>query len=52
MLLNKIVVEQFNNHKMDEILDLFVVIYLKCSQAVQLTFVDDIDKCMHLIRES
>lgn len=51
-LLNKIHVEQFNTKKLDEILDLFVVIYLKCTQAVQLTFVDDIDKCMQLIKEA
>jgi len=51
-LLRKINVEQFPNKKMDEILNLFVVVYLKCSPAVQLTFVDDIDKCMCFIRES
>ena len=37
---------------MDQLLDLFVVIYLKTSQSVQLTFVDDIDKMMHLIKEN
>ena len=36
---------------MDELLKMFVVIYLKCSQAVQLTFVNDIDLCMHMIKE-
>lgn len=51
-LLRKINVEQFPNKKMDEILNLFVVVYLKCSPAVQLTFVDDIDKCMCFIREA
>lgn len=30
-LLNKLVIESFDNYKMMEILDLFVVIYLKCS---------------------
>ena len=50
-LLRKINVESFNNDRMDEILNLFVVIYLKCSQSVQLTFVDDIDKVIQLIKE-
>lgn len=36
---------------MDELLKMFVVIYLKCSQAVQLTFVNDIDLLMHMIKE-
>lgn len=36
---------------MDQILDLFVLIYLKCSPAVQLNFIDDIDKCIKLILE-
>ena len=50
-LLQKINVEKFDNDKMDEILNLFLVIYLKCSQAVKLTFVDDIDKVIQLIRD-
>lgn len=33
-MLNKINVEMFPNKKMDEILHLFVVIYLKCSQTI------------------
>jgi hypothetical protein len=37
---------------MDQLLDLFVVIYLKTSQSVQLTLVDDIDKMMHIIKEN
>lgn len=51
-LLKKIQVEKFGNKKMDEILNLFVVIYLKCSQAVQLTFLDDIDKIVCMIKEA
>lgn len=51
-LLGKIQVETFENRKMDEILNLFVVVYLKCSQAVQLTLLDDIDRCIVLIRHS
>lgn len=51
-LLGKIQVEPFENRKMDEILNLFVVVYLKCSQAVQLTLLDDIDRCIVLIRHS
>lgn len=37
---------------MDEILNLFVIIYLKCSKAVQLTFINDIDLCMQMIKEA
>ena len=51
-ILNKIHIEQFTNQKMEEILNLFVIIYLKCSKAVQLTFINDIDLCMHLIKEA
>jgi len=50
-LLEKINIGDFPSKKMDEILNLFVVVYLKCSQAVQLTFVDDIDKVLMFIRE-
>lgn len=50
-ILTKITVETFPNDKMDEILNLFVVVYLKCSREVQLTFVDDIDKLMQFVKE-
>jgi hypothetical protein len=33
-LLNKIKMEQYDNSKMDEILNLFVVLYLKCKREV------------------
>ena len=51
-LLHKIQVETFENRKMDEILNLFVVVYLKCSQAVQLTLLEDIDRSVAIIRHS
>ena len=51
-ILSKIHIEQFTNQKMDEILNLFVIIYLKCSKAVQLTFINDIDLCMQMIKEA
>lgn len=51
-ILNKIHIESFSNSKMDELLNLIVVIYLKCSKAVQLTFINDIDMCMQMIREA
>mgnify|MGYP001150961611 CR=1 FL=1 len=35
---------------MEELLNLFVIIYLKCSQEVQLTLVDDVDKCIEFIQ--
>ena len=37
---------------MDALLDLFIVVYYKCSQEVQLTLLDDIDKCMSLVSNS
>lgn len=51
-LLRKLTIEQYSHQKMDEILDLFVVLYLKCSRDVQLTFLDDIDKMYLMIVES
>lgn len=51
-LLKKLTIEQYSHQKMDQILDLFVVLYLKCSRDVQLTFLDDIDKMYLMIIES
>lgn len=50
-LLGKIKVEQYTNSKMEEILNLFVVLYLKCKREVQITFLDDIDKIFVLLQE-
>lgn len=52
MILKKIHFEDFGHKEMDALLDLFIVVYYKCNQEVQLTLLDDIDKCMSLISEA
>lgn len=51
MILRKIHIQEFEDKEMDALLDLFIVVYYKCSQEVQLTLLDDIDKCMSMISE-
>ena len=43
-LLQKIKHDEFSFREMDAMLDLFLVLYYKCSLAVRLNFVDDIDR--------
>ena len=50
--IDKIHNDNFLSEQMDQLLDLFVVIYLKCTKSVQLTLVDDIDRMMVLIKDS
>lgn len=47
--LKKLKEENLNEYKIEEILNLFVILYLKCSKEIQLTLVDDIDKSIEFI---
>jgi len=51
-LLKKLTIDKFSFKKMDDILDIFIVLYLKCSRDVQLTFLDDIDKLYLMLIEN
>ena len=50
-LVNKIHMENLPYQTLDEMLNLFVVVYLKCSKAVQLSFLDDLDKIGKMIKD-